>query len=127
MPPRTPPRFAQIVLALAGLNYSLTGLALLLAPLWFYENIGHFPPFNRHYAGDLGTFLLPLGLGLLIAARDPTKHRLFIGVAAGASVLHALNHLYDTLLEPSASHLLPETIVLFLFAGALLLTLRVKP
>ena len=51
-------------------------------------------PFNRHYAGDLGAFLLPLGLALLVAARQPSRHLLLVGMAAGASLLHALNHRY---------------------------------
>lgn len=85
----------QAVLLVAGLSYVGTGIALLLAPRWFFENVGHFPPFNRHYAGDLGAFLLPLGLALLVAARNPSRHLLLIGMAAGASLLHAFNHLYD--------------------------------
>ena len=85
----------QAVLLVAGLSYVGTGIALLLAPRWFFENVGNFPPFNRHYAGDLGTFLLPLGLALLVAARNPSRHLLLIGMAAGASLLHAFNHLYD--------------------------------
>jgi hypothetical protein len=64
-------RFTQMVVGLAGVAYLLTGIALLFAPAWFFLAIGHFLPFNRHYEGDLGSFLLPLGIGLLVAARDP--------------------------------------------------------
>ena len=71
---------------------------------------GHFPPFNRHYAGDLGTFLLPLGLALLVAARNPSRHLLLIGMAAGASVLHAFNHLYDAVAgQATLTHGLVDT------------------
>ena len=54
------------LVALAGLIHLATGLALLLAPAWFYQNIGTFPPFNRHYAGDLGAFQVGLGVGLAL-------------------------------------------------------------
>ena len=88
-------RAIPVVLALGGLMYSLVGAALLLAPAWFHETIGRFPPFNRHYLGDLGAFHLPLGVGLLVAACDPSRYRGIIGVAAATSLLHVANHLYD--------------------------------
>ena len=106
----------RVIVAIAGVFYALTGLALLFAPEWFFQNIGNFPPFNRHYAGDLGTFTLALGAGLLLASRDPAKHRLLIGVAAAASVLHSLNHAYDDAQAPSpVTRLLIDTLPLFIF------------
>ena len=93
------PSVAQVVVAIAGVAHLLTGLAMLLAPTWFYVTIGTFPPFNRHYTGDMGAFQLPLGVGLLIAARDPARRRLLIAVAAAGNVLHTLNHAYDALIS----------------------------
>ena len=90
--------WVSIVLGVAGVGYSLTGLALILAPVWFFDNIGPFAPYNRHYEGDLGMFLLPMGLGLLAAAREPHRHRLLLAVAAAGSLLHAVNHLYDAVI-----------------------------
>jgi len=87
--------FVQIVIALAGMNYLLAGAGLLFAPAWFFENVGPFPPFNRHYSGDVGSFLLPLGIGLLVAARKPEGHQWLVAIAAAASVLHGLNHVWD--------------------------------
>jgi hypothetical protein len=94
-------RFTQIVVGLAGVAYLLTGIALLFAPAWFFVAIGHFQPFNRHYEGDLGSFLLPLGIGLLVAARDPARNIWVIRVAAFGSLLHVLNHIYDALFYSS--------------------------
>jgi hypothetical protein len=94
-------RFAQIVVGLAGAAYLLTGIALLFAPAWFFLAIGHFLPFNRHYEGDLGSFLLPLGIGLLVAARDPARNIWVIRVAALGSLLHVCNHIYDALFYTS--------------------------
>src|SRR5712691_8523067 len=102
--PHTTPytRFSHFVVGLAGLAYLLTGIALLFAPVWFFQTIGHFPPFNRHYEGDLGSFLLPLGVGLLVAARAPLKHIWVIRVAALGSLLHAGNHMYDAVVGAAA-------------------------
>jgi hypothetical protein len=93
-------RWIKVVIAIAGVFYTATALTLISIPNWFYLNIGNFPPFNRHYEGDLGTFLLPMGIGLILAARDPIRNRLFIGVMAVGSLLHMLNHVYDALNEP---------------------------
>jgi len=91
--------FIRAAIALNGLNYLFVGLALIFAPQWFFDHIGNFPPFNRHYSGDLGVFLLPLGIGLLWAARDPARHLGLIGVAVAGSWLHVVNHLFDDLAE----------------------------
>jgi hypothetical protein len=45
------------------------GFGRALVPLWFFTTIGTFPPFNRHYTGDIGAFQLALGAGLLLAVR----------------------------------------------------------
>jgi hypothetical protein len=92
-------RIGQALIALVGLFDTAAGAALLLAPEWFYQTLGTFPPFNRHYAGDAGAFLLPIGLGLLIAAREPVRYRPILVLALGAAWLHALNHGYDALLH----------------------------
>src|SRR5262245_37121313 len=89
--------FVRAALVAGGIFYLLSGAGLLFAPEWFFQNVGNYPPFNRHYAGDVGTFLLPLGAVLLWAARNPAQHRSLIGYAVAGSLLHALNHLYDDL------------------------------
>lgn len=87
--------FVRAALVAGGALYLLTGAIMLVAPGWFYDNIGSFPPFNRHYIGDLGSFLLPLGAALLLAARNPAAHRGLAAFAAVASLLHAANHTVD--------------------------------
>ncbi len=106
----------RAVIVIVGVFYVLTGLALLFASEWFFTNVGYFPPFNRHYAGDVGTFLLPIGVGLLIAARDPIRHRLLVGVAAVGSLLHVFNHLYDDLAAGDPGHLLTDITPLLILA-----------
>jgi len=82
-----------------GIITVLTGLALVFAPEWFFVHIGYYPPFNRHYEGDLGMFNLGIGAGLILAWRDPRRHRLMIGAAALGNVLHVLNHVYDSIIS----------------------------
>ena len=124
--PATSPRprlkaLAQIVVGVAGALYVFSGAALLFAPLWFYRTIGDFGAFNQHYEGDAGAFLLPLGLGLLVAAYQPLKYPLLVWVGAVGSLAHACNHLYADLVgQPSLTHLFKETIPLFLLAALLL-------
>ena len=113
---------ATLVVALVGANYVLSGAALLVAPEWFFANVGPYPPFNRHYLGDLGAFLLPLGVGLLVAARHPARHATVLAVAVGASALHALNHLYDAVVQGAPlAHWLADTAPLLLLAALLAL------
>lgn len=114
-------RIAQCIILLSGVFYMLAGLALLFAPAWFFDKIGPFPPFNRHYMGDLGSFLLPMGVGLLLAARDPARQRLLIGLMIAGSLLHTANHSYDALVgaEP-LSHWLADVGPLVVIAALML-------
>ena len=110
--------FVRAVIVLNGLNYLFVGLALIFVPRWFFDTIGNFPPFNRHYSGDLGTFLLPLGIGLLWAARDPARHLGLIGVALAGGWLHVLNHLFDDLTAAALSpQFFSNTLPLFALAA----------
>ena len=113
--------WVSIVLGIAGVGYALIGLVLILAPLWFFDNIGPFAPYNRHYEGDLGMFLLPLGVGLLFAAREPSSHRLFLAVVAAGSLLHAGNHLYDVIIGTTPSARAIQDVGPLLVLGVLVL------
>src|SRR5689334_12192376 len=116
------PSIAQVVVAIAGMAHLLVGLAMLLAPMWFFATIGTFPPFNRHYTGDMGAFQLGLGFGLLVAARAPARQRLLILSAAIGNLLHALNHAYDAVLsQASLGYWLADTAPLLVLTLALFL------
>ncbi len=112
--------FVRVVLVAGGIFYTLTGVALFFAPQWFYDHIGTYPPFNHHYEGDLGAILMPMGIAMVIAARDPARHRLLFGVIVAGSIIHAVNHLLDELVRsPSTSQLLTGSIPLTIFAAIL--------
>jgi hypothetical protein len=123
--------FVRTAVVAGGLLYTLTGLALLFAPDWFYTNVGDYPPFNRHYQGDLGSFLLPLGIALLWAARRPAQHRSLIAFTAAGSVLHGLNHIYDDLIlqSPNLDVFSPVSLLIFgaLLIGAYFAAARTTP
>ena len=91
---------ARGVIAVVGLLDIAAALALLVAPEWFYTTVAEFPPFNRHYAGDAGAFLLGIGLALVLAARDPRRYVALLLIGVAVSWLHAINHLYDALEHP---------------------------
>jgi hypothetical protein len=116
------PTIAQAIVAIAGIAHLLTGVAMLLTPIWFFTTIGTFPPFNRHYTGDMGAFQLGLGIGLLVAARAPARQRLLIWSAAVGNLLHALNHAYDAVLsQASLGYWLADTAPLLVLTLALFL------
>jgi hypothetical protein len=116
------PSIAQVVVAIAGILHLLVGLAMLLAPMWFFVTIGTFPPFNRHYIGDLGAFQLAMGVGLLLAARAPARQRLLIFTIALGNLVHMFNHAYDALIgRASLAYWLADSGPLLVMTLALLL------
>lgn len=118
----TTQRLLQILVAALGVVNTATGLALLFVPQWFFENIGNYPPFNRHYQGDLGAFVIASGIGLLWAARNPQKYRALIGIALVSSALHLINHVYDDLLMGASIQQMISGVITVAF-GTLLLAL----
>ena len=112
----------KVVVGVSGAFNLLTGLILLFAPRWFYDSVADFSPFNQHFLGDVGAFVLALGFGLLLIARDPVRHYALIGVAALGSLIHVGNHLYDDIfVERLANqHWLTNTLPLLVMAALLI-------
>jgi len=88
----------RFIVLFTGVFNTLIALATLFAPELFYNALADFPPFNRHFLGDIGAFMLGPSLALLFAARNPGKHRLLIGAVALSNLIHFGNHLYDDIL-----------------------------
>lgn len=61
--------------------------------------MGTFPPYNRHYEGDTGAFVLALGAVLLVAAPRVARYRAVVLAAAAGTLAHAANHAYDAVGE----------------------------
>ena len=82
-------------LAAFGLAEVAIGIVQGAAPHAFYTAIGPFGPYNAHYARDVATFELAIGISLLVAIARPSWRVPVLGVAALQFALHSLNHLLD--------------------------------
>jgi hypothetical protein len=88
---------SSIVVAAFGAFTFVFGLWALVAPVSFFDNIGHFEPYNRHFLHDVGAFQIGLGAALLFALawRDDALLAVLGGAAAGATA-HEIAHIADT-------------------------------
>lgn len=109
----------RILLWSVGGVHTLISLTAVFLPRWLFDVIasGH-PPYNRHFIADSGIFLLFIGLGLILAARDPLRFRSWIGLAVLAGWMHTLNHIYDVAIgQESISQSLSEIVPLTILAA----------
>ena len=88
-------RFMRILLIAFALGQLLLGLLLWLAPGFFYDEIGPYPPRNDHYMADIATFYLALGAVALVAVRRASWRVPVLTLAFVQYALHSLNHLID--------------------------------
>lgn len=95
-------RLSRAACMFCGAFYSLTGGLLFLFPGFFFHAVAPIGPYNRHYAVDLGSFLLPLGVFLIAAAWKLEWSQPVTGLAAFGSFLHLLSHLRDASLSSRA-------------------------
>jgi hypothetical protein len=113
----------KAILIFSGSFYIITSLALLFIPQWFFDNVGGFPPFNRHFMGDAGAFLIAIGVGLIVGARNPTAHSTAILVGWLSTLVHVANHAYDDFIATGqfvANHFIMQTLPLLIIGLALL-------
>jgi hypothetical protein len=113
--------FVQATLVAGGVLYVVTAAALLFAPVWFFENVGSYAPYNRHFIGDAGSFVLALGLVLLWAVRDPIRYRGMIAIVGLSSLAHAINHVMDDFVLNPSTFSIVSNLSLFIVAFAILL------
>jgi hypothetical protein len=65
-------RLAQLILAVNALFFVVASTMIFLLPDLF-QSLVQFMPFNRHYLGDVASFQMAVGLGLLWALPAPTE------------------------------------------------------
>ena len=113
--------YARAIAVSVGVAYLVAALTLLLAQDWFFNTIGNYPPYNRHYMGDAGSFVSVLGLLLLWAVRDLARHWAMILLAGVGSLLHATNHVIEDFITNPSTASITSNILLFVLAFAMLL------
>ncbi|HZR28892.1 MAG TPA: hypothetical protein VFA71_08930 [Terriglobales bacterium] len=87
--------FASTIYLLCGTYYVVAGGLLFFVPRVFFERLFPVGSFNQHYMIDLGSFLLPLGVALILAACRSGQCTGVITIAAAASALHLISHLRE--------------------------------
>jgi hypothetical protein len=87
---------STLVVTAFGAFTLVLGLWALIAPVSFFDNIGHFEPYNRHFLHDVGAFQIGLGAAALFAVawRDDAILAVLGGAAAGATA-HEIAHISD--------------------------------
>jgi hypothetical protein len=120
-----------------GVGYALNGFAMLFVPsLWFFRLVPGVPEtgaFNAHLVMDGGTFYIPVGIALIVAARDAERHIAAVAIAAAATFLHAMLHIYSHAAGLlSMNHILTEAVGIYaptviLTAIAVLLAIEDSP
>lgn len=65
------------------------------APHAFYSKVGPFGVQNDHYIRDTATFSAAIGLGALVALRQPSWRVPVLAISTVQFALHSVNHLVD--------------------------------
>jgi len=88
-------RLVIAVSLFCGVFYALVGALLFCAPSFFFHRVAPIGLYNEHYATDLGSFILPLGVFLIFAAWIRRWAQPVLMMAALSSALHLTSHLRD--------------------------------
>lgn len=89
-------RTLRWTLIATGAYHVATGALAMIAPDSFFDDIGRYGAENSHYVGDVGSFVLAVGMALLAAAWRPAWRTPLLTLVAVWYGLHAVNHAFDT-------------------------------
>ena len=81
--------------ALAVALFGVGGVWAFVDPAGFYDSLATFPPLNRHFLRDIGSFQLGIAATLLAALRWRSGTLVALAGASAASVGHAVSHIVD--------------------------------
>ena len=86
---------ARVLIVVAALGLLASGLWAMLAPESFYASVAMYPPYNRHFAHDIGAFML--GLGATLAFALVMTDALLVALAGNSigAVAHFVSHAVD--------------------------------
>ena len=118
--------------ALTGLLLGLNGVAMLVAPLSWYDAVPGVPqtgPFNPHFVRDIGAIYVTCALALFWFAWRPAQGWPAMAASAAWLVMHAAIHVYDAACGASPfADIRRDFVGVFLFAAVpLLLAIFRKP
>ena len=88
-------RTLRAILVVISAYHLLTGALALLAPNKFFEEIGTYGLENSHYVGDVGAFLLAVGVAAGIATVRASWRAPIFWLVALWYGFHAVNHAFD--------------------------------
>lgn len=89
-------RVLQAVLGFVALFHIALGGLALLAPDFFFDEIGSYLVENSHYVGDVGAFTLAFGIAVGISVWRASWRAPILWLGAIWYGLHAINHVFDT-------------------------------
>ena len=96
-PPRAGTRVDLVtaVILVVGVTQVASGLVALVAPGAFYDLVAGYPPENRHFIKDLGSWQIGLGALALYGARRADWRVPLLGLLGLQYVLHTISHVID--------------------------------
>ncbi|HEX8086097.1 MAG TPA: hypothetical protein VF529_17520 [Solirubrobacteraceae bacterium] len=83
------------VLIVAGVTQILVGVLALFAPGAFYDLLASYPPENRHFLKDLGSWQIALGAIAIYGARRADWRVPLLGLIGLQYLLHTGAHVVD--------------------------------
>ncbi len=110
----------RMAIGALGAFHVVLGAWQFLGPASFFEHVGRYGAENTHYVGDVSSFTLAIGIGMLLAVGRPSWRAPILYLAAIWYAIHAVNHLFD-IDENGISNLRGTLDTLLLAAGAALL------
>jgi hypothetical protein len=75
--------------------FVLVGLWAFFSPKSFYDQLAVFPPYNKHFLHDVGSFQIGLGTVLVLALLNWNSLATAFGGTALGSAFHTVAHFMD--------------------------------
>jgi hypothetical protein len=85
----------RVLVGLCAASLLASALFALLAPEVFYQVVAIYPPYNRHFIHDIGSFMLGLGAGLALAMVLSDALLVALGATTVGATAHFASHLVD--------------------------------
>jgi hypothetical protein len=111
-------RALKAILVVIAAYHIVIGLLALVAPDTFFDQIGHYGIENSHYVGDVGAFILALGVAVAISIWRASWRAPILWLGALWYGFHAINHAFDTGEAKSEARGWSDTLLIAFGGGA---------